>query len=129
MALTREQILYKDDIQRKEIPVPEWDDTVWIRQLTRGEQDAYLKKQMGEAKVKTERKGAGGEFVAASMFGHDAWLCACGICDEGGKPLFSEKDVEALKRKNGEAIGRIAAEIVKFSGMAEDVPLEEEAKN
>jgi hypothetical protein len=129
MALTRDEILDKDDIERKEIPVPEWGGTVWIRQLTRGEQDAYLKRQMGDAKLKTGKRDTSGEFAASSMFGHDTWLCARGICDESGKPLFSDKDIEALAKKNGKTIGSIALEIVKFSGMAEDVPLEQELKN
>lgn len=129
MTLTREQIFNKVDIEVKEIQVPEWGGTVFIRQLTRGEQDAYLKRQMGEARVKTQRRDSSGEIAAASMFGHDAFLCVCGICDENGSPLFSDKDVDQLKKKNGEVIGRIALEIVRFSGMAGDVPLEEEAKN
>ncbi|MCZ2155742.1 MAG: hypothetical protein LC114_17895 [Bryobacterales bacterium] len=129
MALTREQILNVNDIERKEIEIPEWGGTVWIRQLTRGEQDAYLKRQMGGAKVKAGKKDIAGEFDAASIYGHDTWLCSRGICDEEGKPLFNEKDVDALAKKNGTAIGRIAQEIVQFSGMAEDLPVEEEAKN
>lgn len=129
MALSRDQILGTDDLGRKEIEVPEWGGTVTIRQLTRGEQDAYLKRQMGDAKMKAGRKEVSGEFNAAAMYGHDAWLCVRGICDADGKPMFGDKDIEALAKKNGAVVGRIAQEIVKFSDMAEDVPLEDEAKN
>ena len=127
--LTRDQILQKNDIQVKQISVPEWGGEVFIRQLTRGEQDTYLKRQYGETRLKQDSKAKNQEISAVNIYGHDAFLVACGVCDEDGKPLFKQDDVDALKKKNGEVIGRLATEIVKFSGMAGDVTVEEEIKN
>lgn len=130
--LSRQEILNRKDIEFKEVDVPEWEGTVRIRQMTRGEQDAYLKRQMGDARMRTEKKQSVGEIAAASMFGHDAFVVACGLVDENGANLFSAsnpKDLQILCDKNGAVIGRLATEIVKFSGMANDLPLEEEAKN
>lgn len=125
MALTREEFLAIDDLTTKEITVPEdipaWGGkTVFIRQLSRGEQDAYMKRQFADARMKAQRRETGGEISLAGLFGHDAWLCVKGVCDENGKPIFTEKDIEALNRKSGEAIGWLAKEIVQFSGMGED---------
>lgn len=127
--LTREQILNTVDISIKEIQVPEWGGSVFIRQLSRGEQDTYLKRQYSETKLKTDNKAKNQEISAVNMYGHDAYLCACGICDADGKPLFKQSDVDELKKKNGAIIGRLAIEIVKFSGMAGDVEVAEEIKN
>lgn len=63
------------------------------------------------------------------LFGHDAFICACGICDESGKPEFTRADVKKLEEKNGEAIGFIAKEIIEFSGMGKDVEELEKLKN
>lgn len=127
--LTREQILNKDDIAVKEIDVPEWGGAVHIRQLSRAQQDEYLKRQYGETRLKQDSKARQQEISAVNIYGHDTYLCVCGICDEEGKPLFQTADIDALKKKNGAVIGRLAVEIVKFSEMANDVPVEEEVKN
>ena len=129
MNLTREQILNKVDIEIKEIPVPEWGGNIFIRQLSRGEQDTYLKRQYGDTRLKQDSKARNQEISAVNIYGHDAYLCVCGICNEDGTPVFKHTDVEDLKKKNGMVIGRIAVEIVKFSGMAGDIPVEDEVKN
>lgn len=128
MALTREQILGIQDIEVKEIEVPGWNGTVFIRKLTRGQQDEYAKRRFG----KTAMKHLGGQQEVESdisLFGHDAWLFAQGVCDEDGKRLFSNSDVSKLNEKSGEAIGLVAQKIVKFSGMVEDVEELEKLKN
>jgi len=127
--LTREQILNKVDIEVKEIQVPEWGGSVYIRQLSRAQQDEYLKRQYGETRLKQDSKAKQQEISAVNIYGHDAYLCMCGICDEEGKPLFNREDIDALKKKNGAVIGRIAMEIVRFSAMEMDVTVEEEVKN
>jgi len=127
--LSREQILNKIDIEIKEIPVPEWDGNIFIRQLSRGEQDTYLKRQYGDTRLKQDSKAKNQEISAVNIYGHDAYLCVCGICNEDGTPLFKQTDIDDLKKKNGAVIGRIAIEIVKFSGMAGDVQIEDEVKN
>ena len=127
--LTRDQILGIQDIKVKEVPVPEWGGSVYIRQLTRGEQDDYLKMQYGTTTVETDARIRRQKITSMSFYGHDAWLCQKAICDDKGNTLFTDKDLAALKAKNGEVVGRIATEIVKFSGMAKDVEVAEQAKN
>lgn len=145
MTLSRDDILNISDITVKEISVPgtipAWGGkTLTIKQLTRGQQDAYLKRQYGETKLKQDRKAKNQEISAVNIYGHDAWLCVRGICDANGKNIFTDADIEALNAKSGEAIGWIAKEIIQFSGMGEDEKvargekteeqaLEEELKN
>jgi len=68
VALTRDQILAQSDIKFKKIYVPVWKDNVWIRQLTRGEQDKYLKRQYHQARIKEVT-----EVSAMNLYGHDAF--------------------------------------------------------
>ena len=130
MSLTREQILNISDIEVKQIHVDEWEEDIYIRQLTRGQQDAYLKRQFGKGQ-QTKVSGGGNQEVLTevNIYGHDAFLCVCGICDSEGNPLFKREDEKALQEKSGNAIGSIAVAIVKFSGMVEEVKETEELKN
>jgi len=119
MGLTRDQILQADDIAIKEIEVEEWGGVAYIRQLTRGEQDAYMERRF---KPSMSQKGREQQISSTiNLFGHDAWLVAQGICDEDGKRLFETKHVKELEKKSGEVVGRIAKEILEHSGMKEDV--------
>lgn len=127
-SLTREEILALDDIDTKEIIVPaeirNWGGTVFIiKQLTRGDQDDYLRRQFGTTKVKQnpKNKTQDQEIGNMSLYGHDAWLCVRGIVDDKGMPVFLDKDIDSLNRKNGQAIGWIAKQIIEFSGMQEDI--------
>lgn len=124
--LTREDILGLVDIDVKMITVPKhipvWGGkSFYIKQLTRGQQDVYLKRQFGDTHLRQDAKANNQEISAVNIYGHDAWLCVKGMCYEDGKPMFKESDIEALNEKNGEAIGWIANQIVEFSGMREDV--------
>ena len=127
--LTREEILNIVDIQTKEIHVPIWDTDIYIRQLSRGEQDTYLKRQYGNTRLKQDRKAKEQEISAVSIYGHDAYICVCGICDESGERIFKMSDLQGLDNKNGEAVGFIAKEVIEFSGMGPDVEELDELKN
>jgi hypothetical protein len=140
--LTREDIVGLQDITWKPITVPDnipaWGGKqVYIRQLTRGQQDEYLKLQFGGVKLKQDGKGKSQEFGSiSSIYGHDVWICVQGMCDENGIPLFTKSDEKVLAGKSGEAIGWIATQIIEFSGMKQEADeaaaletLETETKN
>lgn len=90
MALTREQILGADDLTREEVPVPEWGGTVFLRAMTGTERMRYEKL-----------------FDATAGMKALALLLAMTLCDEAGRALFSEADVEAVMGKNGALIMRL----------------------
>lgn len=123
--LSRNDILGFDDITVKAIIVPDsipvWGGkTLYIRQLSRGVQDLFLKRQYGETKMKQDMKAKQQEVSSVNLYGHDAFLCVRSICDPSGALLFKPVDEAALNEKSGEAIGWIAKEILIFSNMAED---------
>ena len=122
MALTREEILSMNDINVKEITVPKNIPTwgghkLFIKQLTRGDQDTYLKRQFGSGKLKS---GAP-EIDMEGLYGNDSWLCSRGICDEKGIVIFGRDDIQELDKHSGEFIGWAASQILDYSGMLKDV--------
>ena len=130
MSLTRDDIFAIQDIETKELLVPQWGGKpVFIRQLTRGEQDEYLRRQYGSTKMRQDIRAKNQQIDGINLYGHDAYLCVCGICDAEGKRIFSKGDIEKLTEKNGEAIGFIAKAIVEFSGMGPDVEVLDKTKN
>jgi len=138
MALTRDDILGMVDLTIKEITAPDsikvWGGKkLFIKQLTRGDQDVYLKRQFGEHG--TMRAGHT-EINMVGLYGNDSWICSRGICNEKGNRIFSQDDVEKLDEKSGEFIGWVAKEILKFSNMLKDAQeakelagVQEELKN
>ncbi len=126
MGLSRDEFLSIDDITIKEITIPKnihaWGGkTLHIKQLNRGQQDTYLKRTNDGMQLK-QAPGAKQQVISGmNIYGHDAWLCVHGCCDASGGPIFTEKDIDALNKKSGEAIGWIASEIILFSGMKTDV--------
>ena len=125
--LTKDAVFALSDIDIKEVTIPDdFMSTAWrgkkffIRQLTRGQQDQYLKRQFGDTKMRQDAKAKNQEISAVNIYGHDAWLCVQGMCDEKGSPLFTIADIEKLNTKSGAPIGWIASEIIKFSDMAKD---------
>jgi len=128
MALTRDEILNMVDLTTKEITVPSnikiWGGkTVFIKQLSRGDQDQYLIRQFGTGKVKP----SGTEFDMVGLYGHDTWLCSRGICDAEGNRIFNASDLPKLEEKSGDFIGWCAKEILKFSEMDKDAKIAKQA--
>jgi hypothetical protein len=124
MSLTREDFLSIDDITIKKIVIPSnvpaWGGKeLYIKQLNRGQQDVYLKRQFGDTRMK-QNETKQQEISQINIYGHDAWLCIKSVCDESGKLLFTNADEDSLNKKSGEAIGWIAAQVVEFSGMKTD---------
>jgi hypothetical protein len=129
MALNRDEILAMVDLTKKEITVPSnilvWGGkTLFIKQLSRGDQDTYLKRQFGTGIVSATGNT---EFQMVGLYGHDSWLCSRGICDSEGKRIFTEDDLPMLEEKSGEFIGWCAQEILKFSEMDKDAKIAKKA--
>lgn len=133
--LTRDEILALSDISTMSIIIPET-IPVWggkslsIKQLTRGEQDNYLKRRTTATHLRQDKKSTHQDISGFEIYGHDAWLCVRGCVNEDGSQMFTDSDIEKLNKKSGEAIGWIAQQIIKFSGMDEDEKkIEQEIKN
>jgi len=79
--------------------------------------------------LRQDNKAKNQEIKGINIYGHDAYLCVCGICDAEGNSLFTQKDIAEIEKHNGAIIGRIAKEIIEFSDMSQDVNTLDELKN
>lgn len=108
------EILAIQDVQRVEVVVPEWDTSVYVKQLTAGERDEY------ESSLYELSKAGGRKAIVKQA---RAMLVAVSCVDEAGARLFSEGQVAALAGKNANAMDRIisAATTLNKIGEAEIV--------
>jgi hypothetical protein len=110
MILTKKDILTADDIKRELVTVPEWGGDVLVRGMTGAERDKF------ESGIR-EQKNNGFVLNLANV---RAKLSSLTICDEDGKRLFSEQDVQALSGKSASALQRIFAVAQKLSGIGDE---------
>jgi hypothetical protein len=114
MILDRAKILALDDRKFESVKVPEWKGEVRIRSLTARERDQFEISMMDDPKR--------GKDVRLQLENMRAKFVSLIVCDEDGKVLFTEADVEALGDKNGKALSRLFDAGQKLSGMtAEDL--------
>ena len=120
-VLKRDDILQADDIKLELVPVPEWDGDVYVKGMTGAERDKF------EGSLVIMR----GKDKQINMSNIRAKLASMTICDENGKRLFNENDVQALSQKSAAALQRVFEVAQKLSGISdEDVEeLAEELKN
>jgi hypothetical protein len=126
MALTRDEILAMVDLSTKKVTVPAsipvWaGKEIYIKELSRGDQDIYLKRQFANAMLKRSNDSSESNMEMTDLYGHDAWICSKGACDADGKPLFSDSDIDELNKKSGQFVGWLAVQILSISGMRADV--------
>lgn len=107
MALSRDDILGADDLPLKEIEVPEWGGTVWVRGMTGTERDRF-EWRISQTQNKPENIQVRSEFVGRCLV------------DEDGKRLFTDKDAAKLGEKSGAVLDRLFDEVRAMSGMGED---------
>lgn len=96
MSLTKKQILLSQDFKLKEIEVPEWGGSVFLKTLNARELLAY--------EDATEK-------VGPSLY------LTFSLVDETGKPLFSAKDVAELNEKDGYVLMRLFHESLALNKM------------
>jgi hypothetical protein len=102
--LTKDAILSVNDLQIEEVFVPQWKGTVRVRSLSGAERDD-LEASMIDDKGNPIKKN------------FRARLLSLALCDERGKPLFSQAEAEALGKKNGAAMSAIFTVAMRLSGM------------
>ena len=112
--LTKEQILAMDDMTTKDVEVPKW-GTVRISTMSGAARDRYESSCLG-------KNGT------TNFDNIRARLVAACVVDEKGELMFTEKDIIALGKKSGEALGMLFHECEKLNAMT-DEDIEELAKN
>ena len=108
--LNRDDILKAQDLKTETVHVPEWGGDVTVRGMTGAERDKF------ESSIVQTR----GKDQTLNMANIRAKLASMTICDEGGKRLFSEADVQQLSAKSAQALQRIFAVAQRLSGIGEE---------
>jgi len=116
--LSKEDILNITDVQVKEIEVPEWDGTIFLRGMTGDERDA-LEASMFSSKSNSRE---------TNLKNLRARLLVKAICDEKGNRLFTDADAEKLGKKNAKVLDRLFNIARELSGLGES-DVEEITKN
>ena len=104
--LTREAILGADDLPREKVDVPEWGGAVYVRTMTGAERDKYEAELLA-----TEDK-------TARLVNIRARLAGLTVCDEAGKRVFADGDIEALGAKSAAALDRIFPVAMRLNGLS-----------
>ena len=117
MIINRDQALKADDLRRDKVEIPEWGGDLYVREIT-GAESLVFDSWMAENKDNKKVLGVGWHPIMVM-------LCAC---DDKGKRIFQDDDLELLKGKNKVVISRIAEKAIKINKMGAD-EIEEETKN
>src|ERR1035437_8579800 len=80
MTLTRDAILGPHKRAMEEIQIPEWEGSVWVREMSGAERDAWEAVAFGDDKKGNLR----------------ATLAVACLCDADGKRLFLDEDAGSL---------------------------------
>jgi len=112
--LTRDEILQADDIKKELVPVPEWGGDIYVKGMTGAERDKF------ESSMIKMR----GKEQEVNMANIRAKLASLTVCNEKGKRLFNENDVQALSTKSASALQRVFEVAQRLSGIT-DADVEE----
>ena len=121
--LNRDSIINRKDFGLKEVDVPEWDGSVFLRKWSGKDRSLFLSKSVDlsddNPKVNWD-----------TMFGNQVLAVAMSLCDENGEKLFSttQEDLDILATKNGNVIQTLYEEALILNGLAKK-SLEDAAKN
>ncbi len=113
--LTKETILSANDVEIKEVEVPEWGGVVCVRGMTARERQRYEESLQGK-KGQINTRNALEKLVV---------LC---IVDKDGNRLFADDDIAALSKKSAKALMRVAAVATELSGLTKE-DMEEMVEN
>ena len=107
--LSREDILKAEDLQTRDVDVPEWHGVVRVRGLSGYDRDAYQASMM--------QMQAGGQ-MTPELGNMTAKLVSRAVIDpETGAPMFNELDVGLLGQRSGAALARVYDVAMELSGM------------
>jgi hypothetical protein len=113
--LTKDQIFNAKDIDIKELEIPEWGGSIFVKEMSVGEIELYQRYAM--------------KMEDAAEPNVVAFLVSLVACDEKGKRIFEgQEDVVRLGMKSARILSRIAAAATEMNALGEDA-VEEESKN
>lgn len=110
MLLDREAILKANDIEKREVYIPEWGGSVYVRGMTGRERDQF------EASIIRQR----GRDTEINMKNARAKLVVMCTVDQEGNRLFTDADIALLANKSAKALDRIFAVAQELSGITRE---------
>jgi hypothetical protein len=108
--LSREDILKADDLDTRDVDVPEWGGMVRVRELSGTARDEYDASKL--------QRQADGSFDV-NLANQRAKLAARCIVGDDGEPLFNELDIGRLGQKSAAALERVCQVAAELSGLGE----------
>jgi hypothetical protein len=110
--LSHDDILKAEDLETREVDVPEWGGSVLLRALDGTGRDAW------EASRTAQRTNLDGTVeIAADLSNIRAKLVVQSIVDEDGKRVFTDRDVAALGKKSALVLDRLFDITAEMSGI------------
>ncbi|MBQ4514389.1 MAG: hypothetical protein II969_15450 [Anaerolineaceae bacterium] len=109
--LTAETILNAEDFRYEDVECPEWGGTVRVRSLSGGQRSVITQRVQDKATEDLEEL-----------------LVVMGCVDETGNRIFTNKDIDKLKKKSNTPISRISKKIMELSGIGNAGEMVEDAK-
>lgn len=103
MKLNREALLARS-LSRREVELPDV-GTVTVRELSAAEVGQYVKLHKAD------------DADELSML---AWIVCRAVCDDQGKPLFTDADLDAIKGMGLKTLKAIAEAVAGLSGLTDD---------
>lgn len=108
--LSRDDILKADDIETREVEVPQWGGTVLVRALTGKERDSY------EASCMQQR----GKETVRNLNNVRAKLVVRSLVDEEGNRIFTDQDANELGKKSAAALDQLFEVAAELSRLTEE---------
>lgn len=115
MLLSKSDILGRQDLKTEIVEVPEWGGSVKVSTMSGFARDRF-EADIAQVNGKINTKNIRAKLAIAT------------IVDEHNKPLFDEKDIEALGNKSCAALDRVFAVAQKLN-LISDKEVETLAKN
>lgn len=109
--LNRDAILSALDWRREAVEVPEWGGTIYVREFSGADRDAFYL----EVLRRKQHEGEG-----ADVAGLTTWLLVRTLCDEQGNLLFAPEDEAALAAKAAAVLNRLFLKAMEINGLAAD---------
>jgi hypothetical protein len=106
--LGRSDVLKADDLVIELVEVPAWEGSLYVKGMSGTERDAY------ESSIMEQR----GNKREVNLSNFRAKLVAYSACDEKGKLLFSQKDIESLGKKSAAGLQRVYDVATRLSAVS-----------
>lgn len=100
----RDRILAKADLKEEKVFIPEWEETILVRELTASQRSQLLAKVVNEQGMNFDEL-------------YSEIVIACCFDPESKEKVFQPEDKAALGEKSGAAIERIAQVALRLNAM------------